>query len=104
MVIDPGAFAWTPAAELGVLVRRLGSFGERGHGFALLRLAAGAVHRPALAEAVRVLFPVRGALQVGAGLFVEHSAFALNPGEAGAALEAVEEIELFATTLHQEAS
>ncbi len=103
VVIRPEAFAWTPTAEPGVAVRPLGSFGERGHGFAVLRLAAGAVHRPAPADAVRVLFLVRGALRVGDGVLGEHSALALDPGEAGAALEAVEETELFVTTLHREA-
>jgi quercetin dioxygenase-like cupin family protein len=103
LVVDPEAFAWAPTDEPGVAVRRLGSFGERGHGFAVVRVAAGAVHRPPPTQAVRVLFLVRGALRVGDGVYGEHSAFALDPGETGAVLEAVEETELFVTTLHREA-
>lgn len=104
VVIHPSSFAWVPTAEPGVAVRPLGSFGERGHGFAAVRVGAGAVHTPAPRPAVRVLFVVRGAVRSGDGVHGAHSAFALDPGEAGEPLEAVEETELFVATLHEQAS
>lgn len=100
VVMHPPAFDWVPAARPGVATKHLGSFGERGHGVGLVRIDAGASADLPAAAAVRVAFVVRGALRLGDGVYGPHSALALDPGEPGAELEAVETTELFVTTLH----
>ncbi len=95
----PEHFAWVPEVQQpGVARRHLARFAERGTSVGFLRLDAGAEHREAGADATRLHFVVRGALQVAGREHSARTAFQLAPGES-ATYRASADTELLCITL-----
>lgn len=89
VVMDPAAFAWTPA-EGGVAAKHLGTFGERRLALEVWRLSAGAALDLPPSSALRLLYGLSGATR--------DVAWAVEPGEA-ARIAPGGEAEVFAITL-----
>jgi hypothetical protein len=96
IIMNPDNFSWLPAGA-GFEMKAVGSFGERGLAMGFIRGARAARHTVARLDATELLFVTRGALR--AIQFNEvldaQSAFRLDPADAGASFEVLDDTEVF---------
>ncbi len=98
IVMNPSNFGWVPSARGdGIMVKRLGAFGERGLEFGMTRAPRGVVRRFSAAVRRELFFVISGAVRLGGDgeKLTSHSAFEIEDTDAGGVLEAVEDAEIF---------
>lgn len=97
IVLHPDNFRWVPTREPGFDVKHLGTFGERGLMIGMIQSSKGSRHLIDRHRSPELLFVVEGAIRdVASGeLLDRHSAFRVDPADAGRPIETVEDCKLF---------
>ncbi len=96
IVMNPANFRWVPSERAdGLMVKRLGAFGERGLEFGFVRAPKGLARRFSDVRQKELLFVMSGAVRLNDRDLEPHSAFEIDPGDDGATLEARADSELF---------
>jgi hypothetical protein len=97
IVFNPENFRWIPTREPGFDIKHLGTFGERGVAIGMIRCTKGSRHLIDRHRSPELLFVVRGSIRdvVSGELLDQHSAFRVDPSDAGRPIETTEDCELF---------
>lgn len=97
VVMHPANFNWIPTRDSGFELKHLGTFGERTLNIGQIRAARGSRHRIDKHRAPELLFVESGAIRaVASGQRIDvHSAFRVDPADAGREIEAVDDCVLF---------
>jgi hypothetical protein len=96
IVMNPASFGWVPSERGdGVMVKRLGGFGERGLEFGFARAPRATVRRFENIRQKELLFVMSGAVRVNGADLETHSAFEIDRGDEGTVLEVPVDSELF---------
>ena len=99
VMMEPAAYDWKPTGIVGVSVKTLGTFTERGTGIGMMKLDADTTWNTGARSQIEVLFMSAGSIRVGGVTYGDKTGIELLPTDAPLEIKANHECVFLIVTL-----